>query len=217
MTDALRTQALALFPFLADAGLDDLAFVRLPEGQYVARQGQRCSQFALILSGSLRVYQLSENGREVTLFHVHAGESCILSASSILSEAPFPASAVTESEVLALMVEATVLRKRVAEREAWRTYVFGLLAQRMSSVMLLLEDVAFGRLDQRLARHLLANGGASGTVRSTHQTIATELGTSREVISRVLKDFEKQGRISLGRGRIDIVNLDGLVLPARVT
>ena len=208
--DTFRSQALELFPFLSGESFEDLVLSRLPAGQYVARQGEECSRFGLILSGSLRVYKLSENGREVTLFRVGAGESCILSASSILSDAPFPASAVAETDVLALMIEPMALRQRLADRESWRNYVFGLLAQRMTSVMSLLEDVAFGRLDQRLARHLLANADPGRAVRATHQAIATELGSSREVVSRILKDFEKQGLISITRGRIDVVNADGL-------
>ena len=207
-----RSQAVTLFPFLAGDGFDDLKQLKLAAGQQVAQQGEPCSGFALILSGSLRVFQLSENGREVTLFHVRAGESCILSASSILSEVPFPAFAVAETEVLALMVDAETLRRRVAERESWRKYIFGLLSKRMSSVMLLLEDVAFGRLDQRLARYLLANRDSNQAVRGTHQAIAIELGTSREVISRVLKHFEKDQLISLTRGRINIRNAEALQL-----
>ena len=213
LTEPTRAQALSLFPFLAGDDLEDLVFVRLAQGQYVAHQGESCSHFALILSGSLRVYKLAENGHEVTLFHVHPGESCILSASSILSQAPFPASAVAETEVQALMVKTQSFRKRVAERESWRNYVFGLLAQRLSSVMLLLEEVAFGRLDHRLARYLLATAGGQTCLRVTHQAIAAEIGTSREVISRILKDFEKQGLLKLRRGQIDL--LDGEALRLR--
>ena len=210
MTHQEYSQALQLFPFLAGEGLSELELIGLAAGQPLARPGEKCSRFALILSGSIRVFQIAENGREVTLFHVQAGESCILSASSILSQAPFPASAMAETEVQAIMVEAEVLRKHVAERESWRNYVFGLLASRISSVMLLLEEVAFGRLDHRLARYLLAQGDSEQVVRVTHQTIATELGSSREVISRVLKEFEKHNLIALTRGRIDIRNVEAL-------
>ena len=210
MTQPDYSQALELFPFLVGEGHEELELVRLPARQLLARPGEKCSRFALILSGSIRVFQLAENGREVTLFHVQAGESCILSASSILSAAPFPASAVAETEVLALMIDGEALRKRVAEKESWRTYVFGLLATRMSSVMALLQEVAFGRLDQRQARYLLANGGSDQVVRATHQTIATELGSSREVISRALKEFEKHHLISLTRGKICIRDADSL-------
>lgn len=156
------------------------------------------------------MFKLGENGREVTLFRVGTGESCVLSVSGILSNSPFPAFAVAETDIEAVLIEAQQFRGLMDTSPAFRNYVFGLLAQRFSAVALLLESVAFERLDRRLANYLLRCSDPAGWLQATHQTIASEIGSSREVVSRVLKDFERQGLVKLSRGGLTVTDPQGL-------
>lgn len=183
---------------------------QISAGQTLVREGEHCSSFALIVSGTLRVYKLGENGREVTLFRVGTGESCVLSATGILANNPFPAFATAETDIEAVFIEASEFRRLMDHSQAWRKYVFGLLAQRFSAVALLLESVAFERLDHRVANYLLRCSDPAGWIKATHQTIATEIGSSREVVSRVLKDFERQGFVRLQRGGLTVTDPQGL-------
>jgi len=211
------------FPFLAQvapalrAQVAQQAIVRtIPAGQTIFWEGDSCSHLALVLSGSVRVYKVGETGREITLYRIEARESCILTASCILSQAGFPALAVTESEVRALLVPATLLRAWVAQDEGWRDYVVGVLAQRLAMVIATVEEIAFRRVDARIADYLLLAAANGARVCVTHQAIALELGTAREVVSRILKDLERAGGIRLGRGEITILDAEVLRMRARV-
>ena len=182
--------------------------VRLPAGATICHEGDRCEQLPLVLSGTARVYKNSEAGREITLYYLGEGDGCILTASCILSSLDFPATAVTVSEVEALVVPAAAFHRWMGEYEAWRSYVCGLLARRLGGVVALVEEVAFRRLDTRLAEFLVRRAGDLGSdaLSTTHEAIASELGSSREVISRLLQDFQRSGAIELGRGRIRILD-----------
>lgn len=208
------------FPFLARvtpplrAQIAEQTVLRtIAPGETIFWEGDNCSHLALVLSGSVRVYKVGETGREITLYRIEARESCILTASCILSQVGFPAFAVTESEVRALLVPAALLRAWVAQDEGWRDYVVGVLAQRLATVIATVEEIAFRRVDARIADYLLVAAADAAHVRVTHQAIALELGTAREVVSRILKDLERAGAITLGRGEIGV--LDAEVLRAR--
>lgn len=181
--------------------------VRLEAGQHLAWEGEACSGLGLVLEGQARVYKLGESGREITLYRVEPGESCILTASCLLSRQPFPAFAQVEQPLRALLVPGEEFRRRMDESPVWRDFVFQLLSRRLASVISVVEEVAFRRVDHRLADFLLHHGQ---TCDLTHQQIAQELGTSREVVSRLLKDFERHGWVSLGRGHLTVVDVPGL-------
>lgn len=195
------------FPFLRTA---DAAFasafdreahpVRLPAGTFVCMEGDRCSSLALLTAGTARVYKAGDT-RELTLYRVGPGESCILTASCILSDRPFPAFALAETDVEALVVAAPVVRRWMDAYPAWQHFIFDLLARRLGDVLALVERVAFERLDARLAAYLNANA-VGGVLTTTHEAIAHELGASREGVSRTLKAFEHAGWVHLGRGTI---------------
>lgn len=188
--------------------LESVRRVTLPSGTFYLQEGDRCASLALVGSGNIRVFKVSESGREITLYHVQPGESCLLNVSCLLTGRPVPASARVEEPVEAVVVTEILFRKWMAESEQMREYVFGLLAERFAAITTLIEEVAFKRMDQRLAAYLVegfGDGKASerGIV-ATHERIAADLGTAREVVSRLLKDFERQEAIRLGRGRIDL-------------
>lgn len=183
----------------------------VPKGHMVCQEGTHCPHLALMLSGTARVYKLGENGRDITLYRVRAGQSCILTASCILSDSAFPAFAECEEDVDAVLLPSPQVRHWIARSQVFRDYVFGLMAQRLGNLIHTVEEVVFHRLDQRLAAYLYGRFESSGDpLLTTHQDIASDLGTSREVISRLLKDFESRKLIHTRRGSIELLNLNGL-------
>ncbi len=187
--------------------LQSASMALLEPGQYVCHQGAECAHLALVLSGTARVYKLGENGREITLYRIGRGESCILTASCILSQMPFPAFAVCEEAVEAAVIPAALIRQWLAESSLWRDYVFGLVAHRMADIISLVEEVVFRRMDQRIADYLLQHSSENNQrIEITHQLMASDLGTSREVVSRILKDFESHGLIRVARGSVEITD-----------
>jgi CRP/FNR family transcriptional regulator len=184
------------------------SFARLGSGQFVCRQGSQCAHLALVLKGSTRVYKLSGTGREITLYRIEPGQSCILTASCILSGLPFPAFAVTETPVEAALVPPADAARWIKESPRWSGYVFGLIAERLGDVIAVVEEVAFHRMDRRIAGYLLEHmpDAGAGSVRITHQKVASDLGTSREVVSRILKDLESRGLLETARGSIRILD-----------
>jgi len=208
-----KREALDRIPFFTHAPLDlqralteAATVVRLEAGAYFLREGDSCAHFAIIVSGKMRVFKLAESGQEITLYHVGAGEVCPLNVSCILSDSRVPAMARVEEDVQAIVVPAAAFRLWMAEHESLRTFVFQMFSRRLSEVMSLVEEVAFRRMDQRLASRLeellLEADGTHGSIEITHAVIAADLGTAREVVSRLLKEFERLGAISLSRGRI---------------
>ncbi len=210
-------------PFLADADpalireFQDAAYLaHIPAGRDVFVEGDRSEAIALILSGVVRVYQIGESGREITLYRFGDGESCILTANAILSQETFPAIATVEEDVEAVMIPAATFREWFRSSELWQTFVFRLLSNRLVSVLTTVDEVVFRRLDARLAAFLLKRAGPDDTVHITHQEIAAELGSSREVISRVLESLAERGMVELGRGLITLKNRSKLEMQALV-
>jgi CRP/FNR family transcriptional regulator len=178
----------------------------IPAGKQIYSEGDACQAIALVLSGEIRVYKVGETGREITLYEIGPGETCILNASCILAGQSYPANAVTLTDVELLLVPSAAFRRLVDEHEAMRDFVFSLLSRRLSGVMELVEEVAFGRLDERL-REYLVEKSENNTLETTHQKIANDLGTSREVVSRLLKDLERKQEVRLSRSSITLLKL----------
>ncbi len=185
-------------------------YARIPQGHDVFVEGDRADAIALLISGVVRVYKIGETGREITLYRFGNGESCILTVNAILSQENFPAIATVEKETEAVMVPAEVFRDWVRQYDLWREFVFDLLSQRLSSVMAIVEEVAFHRMDDRVAAFLSERLAQSEVLQITHQEIAAELGSSREVISRILEDFSAVGMISVSRGTITLLDREAL-------
>lgn len=185
-------------------------FVRIPSGRDVFVEGDDPATIALLISGVVRVYKIGETGREITLYRFGLGESCILTANAILSAQSFPAIATVERDAEAILVPAEYFRDWVSRYDAWREFVFDLLSSRLSSVMAIVDEVAFRRMDARVAALLQERSQLLNPVKITHQEIASELGSSREVVSRILEDFASRGLLSLGRGSVDVLDFDSL-------
>lgn len=187
------------------------AFIaRIPAGKDVFYEGDRADAIALLISGVVRVYKIGETGREITLYRFGLGESCVLTANAILSQQTFPAIAVIEQDAEVVMIPADVFRDWVGRYDLWREFVFDLFSQRLSSMMVIVDEVVFRRMDRRVASLLLSQAKGQNPLQITHQEIAAELGSSREVISRLIEDFASQGIVRTGRGAIEILDFDML-------
>lgn len=218
MLDNAQFEKLAQsLPFLqsADSALvrevrQAATFARIPAGHDVFVEGDRVDGIALLLSGVVRVYKVGETGREITLYRFGTGQSCILSANAIINQQSFPAIATVEQEAEAVLIPSDTFRTWIRRYDAWRDFVFDLLSQRLSTVMAVVDEVAFRRMDARLASFLLNQLRVQNPMRLTHAQIAAELGSSREVISRLLEDFSSSGWIRSGRGEIEVLDPEGL-------
>ncbi len=204
-------------PFLQQAGtplgrdfLRTAYHARFRAGREIFALGGRVDGIALLISGTVRVYKIGDSGREITLYRFGQGESCVITANAILNSQQFPAIAVVERDAEAVMVPSRDFSDWVHRYEPWRQFVFQLNAQRLASVMEVVDAVAFQRMDRRIATLLLERAGAGSSVRTTHQAIANELGSSREVISRLLEDLSGRGIVRLSRGEIELLDREKL-------
>ncbi len=178
--------------------------VHLPAGATVFSPGQAADHLLLMLRGTVRVSQISESGREIVLYRVEAGESCVMTTACMIGDEDYPAEGVAETEVEAVALPRAVFDDLAARSAAFRAFVFRAYAQRITDLFRIIDDVAFGRIDIRLAQRILALARDGGEVRITHQQLATELGTAREVVSRQLQEFQRRGWIAQSRGAVKI-------------
>lgn len=163
-----------------------------------------------LYEGAIRVSQTSGNGRDIVLYRVDAGESCVLTTACMLAEEAYNAEGIAETNIKVVALPKMSFDRLVAEEPAFRSFVFAAYSRRLIDLLRVVDDVAFGRIDVRLAERLLMLAGEDKEVAATHQEIASELGTAREVISRVLHDFQKRGLISQSRGRIALSDKSSL-------
>lgn len=178
--------------------------VTFPAGKRLYSEGDTCSGISFLLEGEVRVYKMSPGGREITLYEVGPGETCILNASCLMSNVSYPANAVSITPGMMLLLPSDDFKRLVEKYDQMRGFIFSVLARRLTDVMTLVEEVAFQRMDERLIEYIVEKS-EEGALRTTHQKIASDLGTSREVVSRLLKDFERQGRVSLSRNLIKLL------------
>jgi CRP/FNR family transcriptional regulator len=199
--------------------LSSVTTVALPEGVTFYRQGDMCPHIAFVGRGDIRVFKEAPGGREVTLYHVCDGEPCLINMLCVFLHRPAIASAVIEAPTNAAIVPARVVRGWMASDERVREYVFETIAARVTEVMTLAIEVCVSRMDVRLASLLLrrVDRQKHGTLRLTHDELAVELGTAREVVSRLLKEFERAGVLRLARGQITVVDSSGLAHHAAPT
>ncbi len=187
-------------------GVENTRVVEFSAGKSVFRDGESCTHYLFLMEGVIRVHKISETGHEITLYRIRAGEACELTTSCMLADDMYHAAAITETTTKIILISKDCFQKALVHSEAFRRYVFASVEKGIHDLLSLIEEVAFGAVDHRLARCLLANQNEKAVVRVTHQALAVDLGTAREVVSRALKKFEKQGWIHLHRGWLDVVN-----------
>jgi CRP/FNR family transcriptional regulator len=221
---ALSPQAARLaaaFPTLATAPaatLERIVRVSLhrtvPAGTVMFSEHSPCGGFPLVLAGSIRVLQRYPNGRELQLYRVKPGESCMMSGTCLLGNTEYDAAGIAETDVDVLIVPAAEFHALIDDDPTFRRHVFALFSERLSALMQVVEAIASQKLDQRLAA-LLVNRSPDGEINATHQALADELGSVREIVSRLLRNFEDRGWVDLGRDRIRIVDRAALANLAR--
>jgi CRP/FNR family transcriptional regulator, anaerobic regulatory protein len=197
----------ALDPALAaDVLTHQAQRVEVPAGTVLFDEGTPCRGFPLVLAGEIRVARGSREGRSIELYRVTPGELCVVSTSCLFGHVPLTAhgAATLPTELLLL---STAGFERWLAHEPFRRFVFGVFADRLADLMALTEAVAFQRIDQRLAAALLGHGAV---VHATHQTLADELGTVREIVTRLLKRFERAGWVRVARERIELADAAAL-------
>lgn len=183
----------------------------VPAGTELSSEGDACHYFPIVKSGMIRVFKLSRQGHEVTLYRIREGESCILTLTCLMKTAMFPAHAVVEEDSEIWLVPADVFRQWTAKEDFWRDYVIGYLSRTLNSVIGLVEDMLFRRVELRIIDALLEQTTEENAVLAvTHQEIANEVGSAREVVSRHLKEFEREGLITLARSQIRILDRGAL-------
>jgi len=200
---------------LGASGRSILASARethIPAGSRLFRETERCRHFMWLLEGTVRVFKHSRGGREITLYRVTPGELCVLSLQCLLCNEGFPAEAVAEDELTAVVLGRPDFDRAIDDSREFRRYLLQVLSRRMSQVVQLVSEVTFQRLELRLACLLgqLFERSGGGPLRTTHAQLARELGTTREMVSRILKEFEHQQCIELHRGEICLVSREGL-------
>lgn len=188
--------------------------VHLPAGATVFEPGQHADNLLLLLSGTVRVQQRSETGREVFLYRVHAGESCVLTTACMLADEDYAAEGLTETEVDAVVIPRKVFDDLAGRSEVFRSFIFRAYSRRIADLFSLIDDIVFQRVDVRLAARLL-DLAQDGVVQATHQMLAVELGTAREVVSRTLGEFQRRAWVEQARGVIRILDRGGLERLAR--
>jgi CRP/FNR family transcriptional regulator len=211
--DQLEATLVALYPVLdsVDAKLrrrvlEQLQTVEVPDGTVLFDEAQPCNGFPFLLTGAVRVVKAAANGRELPLYRVLPGETCIISSSCLLGHVAYNARGIAEGTTTLVPLPRPLFDELLAAA-TFRDYIFKLFSERVADLMQLVEEVAFKKLDQRLAALLLGKGRV---VHATHQHLADELGSVREIVSRLLKGFAAQRLVALGREQIEILDPAGL-------
>jgi CRP/FNR family transcriptional regulator len=166
-----------------------------------------CTHYPLLVEGTLRVSKTSADGRELLLYRLRPGESCVITVVALLGDTSYPATGTAETKLSLFGIPRHAFVEMVVTCPAFRTFVFKSLSLRMVHLMTLIDDVAFRRVDERLASRLLLE---LLPITATHQMLADELGTTREVVSRTLEAFQQSGMIRLGRKRIEVLDRNAL-------
>lgn len=205
------------FPFFKNLFQDkeksqNIIYQKLKKGTYAFFEGEHYPFVSLILRGTIRVSKIGENGREIVLYRVNQGESCILLISSALSDKPYSATAFVEEDTDVINIPAAIYQEEMANVDMARIFTYQLYNKRISNMMSLIEEIVFNKMDKRIAEFLLKNTTAENQIiEITHEETAIELGSAREVVSRILKEFEKSAFIKLSRGKITVSDRNKLV------
>jgi len=206
-------QFLKIFPYfrkcrkaLVNDILSSCRYQTAPANLVLKEEGDEISEFVLLLSGEKRVYKTNGIDQEITLYEMGAGDICLLNVSCLLSNTSLPANAACLTKVEMLLMTGADFHNLFKKYEEMQAFVFGRIANGFASIMLLITEVTFGKLDERLNNYIVEKS-ENGRLSTTHQKIANDLGTSREVVSRMLKSYQQQGDVRLSRNCIELTNL----------
>lgn len=184
--------------------------MRVPAGTVLFRPGDSCGGLLVVQEGCIRVQLVSESGRQITLYRVVPDVACVLSTQCLMAGGTYPAEGIAETEVAGSFLGARDVEALLRDDSGFRSWMFGVYGTRLTELVLLVEDLLETAIDRRLAELLLRQRDGEGRVAQTHQAIAAELGTAREVVSRHLKDFERRGAVALARGTLTVLQPEQL-------
>jgi CRP/FNR family transcriptional regulator len=210
MTESMRRHLVRCYPVLRQLEPELLTTVQqqaqrvqAEAGRPLFDEGAPCTHFPLLIDGVIRAMKCGPDGHEILLYRLHPGESCVITTVALLGETAYPAYAAAETALTLYGVPRSLFLELILKSPPFRVFVFDFLSRRMAHLMALIDDVAFRRLDQRLASRLLLR---PEPIAVTHQMLADELGTTREVVSRTLENFQESGMLRLGRKKIEILD-----------
>lgn len=189
--------------------------ISLDAGARIFGPGQAPESFLLLIDGTVRVQQVSETGREIVLYRVSAGESCALTTACLMGYDDYQAEAISETPIQAVAIPRATFDDLIATSPEFRRFVFTAFSRRVTDLLRVIDDVAFQRLDIRLAQKLVTLAPADGEITATHQQLAAELGSAREVVSRLISEFQRRGLVQSSRGHLAIRDRDALERLAR--
>lgn len=184
--------------------------VELPAETVIFRHGDRCDHFVMLVSGHVKVVARSPAGRELLLYRIIHQGTCVLTTSCLLGNEHYPAEGIAETDVVAYLLPRSVFQQALDRSPALRTFIFDSYAERLSGLIQLVQAVSFDSVEQRLVGHLLQRADESGVVKESHQLIADELGTAREVVSRKLQQLAQQELVELRRGKVILLDAEAL-------
>ena len=184
--------------------------VELDAGIRVFSQGQSAENFVVVTEGCVTVFARSDDGKEVVLYRVRPGELCILTTACVIGHTPYPADAVTDAPTKARIIPVAEFEKFLDQSDEFRQFVFAGMGQRLAQVTKRFEHMVLDSVDRRLATFLLNRSSTDPVIVMTHEKLASEIGTAREVISRHLKAMENESLVKLSRGEIRILDRQAL-------
>lgn len=184
--------------------------IDVPKGTMLFGPGNSPENMLFLLDGTVRVQQVSDTGHEIVLYRIHAGQSCVLTTACLLAYEDYSAEGICETDVQAAAIPRAVFDDLVAQSKSFRDFVFAAFSKRITDLFQMIDEVAFQKLDVRLADKLIALSDGGDTVATTHQKLSVELGTAREVISRQLQEFQRRGWIEQSRGSVQLLDRTNL-------
>ncbi len=200
-----------IFPFFEDLNSQDMdklttysVLRKLPKGQLMMGDNGRCNGVPLLLSGTLRLFRVAENGREINVYNVHEGELCVLAAICTLADFEYDFSAQAKEDCELAVLPPESFRQLMSESDVFKNYIFAALADKLVASLRAIEMLNFSSIEDRLSDYLYYNADESNIVSATHEMMARDIGSSREVVSRQLKKFEKQGLLEIKRGKVQL-------------
>jgi CRP/FNR family transcriptional regulator len=210
--DSVRNDLYNAFPFISELSDNEREIMfqlcdysEIPAETCLMNESIQCNGITLIISGAIRIFKLSDEGKEITLYRIGRGETCVLTAACLMGNGfvPYPISAVTEQDTKMVVIHMEVFRNNFTNNMVFQRYIFSSMAAKFYDLLGLLQNITFKKTHERLMELLISKtAGGSYPLYATHELIASELGTAREVISRLLKEFERDNLVVLGRGKI---------------
>ncbi len=199
-----------LSPHLRDTLISHSELLKFKKNDTIFSAHQKNDRLMFLIDGTVRVKQVNAQGREIVLFRAVAGENCVMTTAGLLSDNNMAADGVAETDVTAAAISKSNYNHLMSESEEFRNFVLAAYNKRIRDLFRVVDEVAFGRMDIRLAAKLVNLSAGQNTLKITHQDLANELGTAREVISRLLNEFQKRDWVRQSRGQIEILNLPAL-------